>query len=471
MTIQEGLSFSANQFAERIAFVEKDQTITYQGFFALVCKVRLQLMEAGVLSNQVVAVKDENSIAFAAALYAVMGIGAVAVPVYHLAGTDEWNELMQKANVSWIFGNEPWLPSLDLPQVQISVQDRKYRLSALNNHIIDWKEIRKPVFIRFTSGTTGISKGVVLSEQSIWGRIDSANAVFQLNEMDTVIWVLPMAFHFVVSIMLYLRFGCRIVLCNSPFPSEIAEKMQDEKASFFYGSPLHIKLLSQSKPSLPKSLRWVISTSSGIQKHVCDSFFENHGIPVSQAYGIIEFGLPFIHFLADPAQMESIGFVTPGFEACIFDEEQKEVPALTEGKMAIRGKGAFEAYLSPWKLSIEAFQNGWFFTGDIAVRDERGRFFIKGREKSMVNLSGLKVFPEEVEEVIVRMAGVESCKVYGQLDSRGEEELCAEVVLKIPLEIEEIKRFCRESLALYKIPKQFRIVESIGETLSGKIKR
>ena len=157
--------------------------------------------------------------------------------------------------------------------------------------------------------------------------------------------------------------------------------------------------------------------------------------------------------------MESVGFVTPGYEVVILNENLQELPAGVEGKLAIRGNGKFEAYLLPWKPSNEIMKNGWFLTGDIAQKDEKGRFFVKGREKSMVNLSGLKVFPEEVEEVISRLKEVKACKVFGRQDNRGEEELWAEVVLQADLAEESIKQFCRESLALYKIPKYIRKVE------------
>jgi long-chain acyl-CoA synthetase len=469
--IQECLSFSAKQFANRIAFVENDKTISYQAFFELVKALQSQLVGAGVLPSQVVAVKDDNSIAFAASLYAVMGIGAVALPVYHLAGSEEWLEMLDKANVHWVFENSRWLSDSKPSLSEFDVLGRTYKLFKNKIVLPNWKGIENPAFIRFTSGTTGFSKGVLLSEESIWGRIDSANVVLQLSEEDTVLWVLPMAFHFVVSIMLYLKFGCKVVLCNSPFPAEIAQQMREEKASFFYGSPLHIKMLSQSKLELPVSLKWVISTSSGVQKHVCESFYQTYGIPVAQAYGIIEFGLPLIHSHTDPTQMDSVGFVTPGYEVEILDENYQKLSAGKEGKLAIRGKGRFEAYLLPWKPSEAILTHGWFFTGDIALKDEKGRFFIKGREKSMVNLSGLKVFPEEVEEVISRLKGVKACKVFGKLDSRGEEELWAEIVLQEELTEEKIKLFCRESLALYKIPKHIKVVPEIGETLSGKIKR
>lgn len=471
MGIQECLSFSAKQFASQVAFVEKGKTISYQAFFELVETLQSQLLGAGVSPSQVVAVKDDNSIAFAASLYAVMGLGAVALPVYHLAGSEEWLEMLDKAGVNWVFGNSRWLPDSNPSCPQMEVLERTYKLYKNKTDLTDWKGIEKPAFIRFTSGTTGLSKGVLLSEASIWGRIDSANSVLQLNEQDTVLWVLPMAFHFVVSIMLYLKYGCKVVLCNSPFPAEIAQQMRDEKASFFYGSPLHIKMLSHSKLELPVTLKWVISTSSGAQKHVCEAFYQAFGIPVAQAYGIIEFGLPLIHSHTNPSQMESVGFVTPGYEVVILNENLRELPAGVEGKLAIRGNGKFEAYLLPWKPSNEIMKNGWFLTGDIAQKDEKGRFFIKGREKSMVNLSGLKVFPEEVEEVISRLKEVKACKVFGRQDNRGEEELWAEVVLQADLAEESIKQFCRESLALYKIPKYIRMVDAIGETLSGKVKR
>ena len=465
MGIQESLSESARLFGPQIALVEKDNTITYSEFFELVKSIQVELILAGLEAKQVVAVKDDNSIAFAASLYAVMGLGAVALPVYHQVGQNEWDEVLAKANVNWVLANSQWFSNKVKPALVI--QNLPFVFFRVHSNLSNWQSVEHPAFIRFTSGTTGQSKGVLLSLNSIWGRIESANRVLNLSSNDTVVWVLPMAFHFVVSIMLYLRYGCKVVLCKSPFPAEIAALLTKEQASFFYASPLHIKLLAQSKVTLPASLRWVISTSAGAQRHVCEQFYERFRIPVSQAYGIIEYGLPLIHSRPDPNLMDSVGTVTPGYEVGIFDSEGNELPDGVEGRMAIRGQGRFEAYLVPWKPA----GSDWFYTGDWAVRDEQGRYFIKGREKSMVNLSGLKVFPEEVEEVLLQIPEIRGCKVYGLADGRGEEELIADIVVFSELDENTIKQFLRKHLALYKVPRKINMVSEIQETFSGKIKR
>ncbi len=473
-----------------ISIVQGDTSISSADFNVIVNQFRYELLNSGVKEQQVIAVKGENSIDFIIAMYAVMAAGAIALPVYHLSGKDEWQEMLKKANVAWAIFQNKFIPQesklkiLDVEKytfglekfessVDAALLHSKGELEGVSNKKFHNRE-SPPRFIRFTSGTTGAAKGVLLSERSIEERIEAANKTLNLGPNDTVLWVLPMAFHFVVSIMLYVRFGVKIVIANSNLPSDLLTLAETHQATFLYLSPLHIKFFASAKvENFPKSIKTVISTSAGANTEDCKKFFQLYGIPVSQAYGIIELGLPIINLNDAEHFPNSAGKATPGYEVGILDENLNPLSFGKQGKLAIKGVGMFEAYLAPWKPKNDVLQNGWFLTGDIAETDSEGRVFIKGREKSMINLSGLKVFPEEVEAVINQIKGVETCRVYGVTDSKMQETLEAEVVIsdKTTLTESDIKQTCRMHLAMYKIPTKIYFVETITETQSGKVKR
>jgi len=148
-----------------------------------------------------------------------------------------------------------------------------------------------PAFIRFTSGTTGKSKGVVISHKSVKERVDAANEGLCLNETDRVVWVLPMAYHFVVSIVLYIKYGAGIIVNDVFLAEDILKSIKDYGGTFLYAAPMHIRLLAAHKEQMHlPTLKKVISTTTSISEEVCREFKARYNVPVSQAYGIIEIG-------------------------------------------------------------------------------------------------------------------------------------------------------------------------------------
>ncbi len=139
------------------------------------------------------------------------------------------------------------------------------------------------------------------------------------------------------------------------------------------------------------------------------------------------------------------------------------------GEVLIRGRGMFDAYFSPWRLREEVLRDGWFDTGDLGRVDEQGCLSLLGRSKTVIVCAGMKVFPEEVEEVINTMPGVKESRVFGQPHPQYGQMPVAEVVASDAEVIEKLRPFCFEHLSSYKVPVEFRRVETIPKTTSGKV--
>jgi long-chain acyl-CoA synthetase len=339
----------------------------------------------------------------------------------------------------------------------------------LESHLI----CEDPACIRFTSGTTGQSKGVLIGHQAIRERIDGAQQVLQLTEQDTIIWVLPMAYHFVVSLILYVREGAHIAVTGSLDASEILPVIAQEHGTVLYASPVHLKLLASANTMEHNttSLRTVISTTTAISAEVCRKFEENFRIPVTQAYGIIEIGLPLINTDVAHSSPDSVGKAVKGYCATILDEQGQPLPYGTAGNLALRGPGMCAGYLNPVRPLDEVLENGWFMTGDFAIQDDLGHIHVVGRKKSVINVGGNKVFPEEVEFVLENHPLVTQARVYSSVHPLIGELVAAEVILSHPCEIEELIQHCRGQLTAFKIPQRIHIVDEIAHTGSGKIKR
>lgn len=326
-------------------------------------------------------------------------------------------------------------------------------------------EALNPAFVRFSSGTTGDSKGVVLSHESLMERILTANTGLRLAPGDRVLWTLPMAHHFAVTIILYLYHGVATVLETSHKPELIFRAARESRTNLLYGSPFHFAQLAQCSEAGPLPyLRMAISTASALPMEVALAFEKRFALPITQALGIIEIGLPLLNTKHAKDQPTALGQPLSGYE----------IKTATDGELLIKGPGMFDAYLSPWRPRAETLRDGWFATGDIVEIDADNTVTMQGRSKSLINVGGMKVFPEEIETVLDAHPAILMSRVFAQHHPVLGSFPCAEIVpadLSLMPKLLEIRSWCAESLATYKIPMRIEQVNSIDLTASGKVKR
>lgn len=331
-----------------------------------------------------------------------------------------------------------------------------------------------PAFIRFSSGTTGKSKGVVLSHAKLRERIVAANAALEIGPGDKVLWMLPMAHHFAVSIVLYLYHGACTVIGTSHLAEEVLETARATRATVIYGAPFHHSLLAADKGGyLWPHLRLAVTTAAPLSLEIAAAFKARFGKPLVQGLGIIEIGLPILNTGGAGDSPTAVGRPLPAFDVELRDDEGMPVAVGAVGELWIKGPGMFDAYLSPWQTLDEICVDGWFATGDLAEMDAAGRINLRGRKKTVINVNGMKVFPEEVEAVIERYPAVRRCRVRGASHGVLGTVPVAEVILQpgekpVP---RDLIRWCRASLSVYKVPVRVTFVEALPMTPSGKIRR
>jgi acyl-coenzyme A synthetase/AMP-(fatty) acid ligase len=330
-----------------------------------------------------------------------------------------------------------------------------------------------PAFIRFTSGTTGSSKGVVLSHEATAARVQAADGVLRFTEEDRILWVLPLAYHFAVTIVAYVRAGAHVLVCPDNLPGVLVDSIRRFRASVLYASPLHFERMGNLRVSGPLTgLRLALSTSAPITPAVSERFESLYGVPVGQAYGIIEAGLPCINLRTDGLPITSVGHPVPGYEIAVFTDEGARLATGGIGEIGLRGNGLFSAYYAPWRLREHITRDGWFLTGDLGWLDDTGALYLKGRKKSVIFVAGLKFFPEEVEDCINQFPGIKESRVFGRPHSRLGEVPCAEVVLSSAgCDLAALREHCALALSPYKAPIEFTVVQAVRRTPGGKILR
>lgn len=331
-----------------------------------------------------------------------------------------------------------------------------------------------PAFIRFSSGTTGTSKGVILSHRTLLERVAAANRGLGIGADDRILWLMPMAHHFAASIVLYLAQRATIVLVGSTLASEVLAAARTHAATVFYGSPFHHAVLAAdtSAASWP-SLRLAVSTAATLPLDTAHAFDARFGVPVAQALGIIEAGLVAVNDRPRD-RPESVGPPLPDFTVELRDDGGRAVACGEVGELYVRGRGLLDGYLWPFRTRERVLDDGWFATGDLATAAADGSLRLVGRSRTVINVSGMKCFPEEIEAVLQQHPAVAAARVSGRAHPRVGAVPIAEIVPRhdiAPPSTQELAAHCRAALARYKVPVEFRTVAELPRTASGKVKR
>ncbi|MBJ7390950.1 MAG: long-chain fatty acid--CoA ligase [Chthoniobacterales bacterium] len=315
-----------------------------------------------------------------------------------------------------------------------------------------------------------------IPHQTLLGRVTASNTHLGLGPGDRVIWILPMAHHFAVSIILYLLHGVTTVLEDSHLGEDVFNALHRHEGTALYASPFHYALLAscESARAVP-SLRIAVSTAAALPADTATRFRERFGVPLRQALGIIECGLPLLNDLWPAEKPASVGRSQEGYKTSIRDAQGQAVPEGEVGELLIRGPGLVDAYLSPWMTRESILQDGWFRTGDLASRDADGAFFLVGRTQAVINVGGMKCFPEEVEAALCSHPAVAECRVSALGHPTFGSVPVVEVVLATGVaeapKPSELMGWCRARLSSYKLPVKISFVPAIPKTASGKIQR
>jgi len=293
-----------------------------------------------------------------------------------------------------------------------------------------------------------------------------------------VLWLLPMAHHFVVSILLYLREGATLLLPAGSLAGPVLDLAGRERATVLYASPYHAHLLAKDASDRPlEHLRLAISTAEGLRAEVAAAFEKRFGLPLVQALGIIEVGLPVMNLQNAKSKPTALGRPLPDYEVWLRGEDGRPVEARgtpgASGEVCIRGPGMLDAYMEPWLPAAQVLEPDGFRTGDQGWLDEEGDLHLVGRRATRICMAGMKFFGEEVEAVLDEHPGVRRSRVFARPHAHLGEIPVAEFEPEgdAAPDRKSLAAFCRERLPVYKVPRAFTAVASLPLTATGKLAR
>ena len=326
----------------------------------------------------------------------------------------------------------------------------------------------------YTSGTTGHPKAAMLTHSNLITNAWQTMVAFEVVHEDIFMCVLPM-FHVLactICVLLPLYVGATSVIVEAFQPKAVINSLLENDVTLFTGVPAMYNVLvdtAKDNITFPK-LRLAASGGSSLPLEVYHK--TKKLLPIVEGYGLTE-ASPATNF-NPPSGIQKPGSVGPAFpkvEVMIVDENDKELPVGEVGELLIRGPNVMKGYYKKEKESAETLRNGWLHTGDLAKMDEDKYVYIVDRKKDMVIVSGLNVYPREVEEALYQHPKVRDAAVIGEEDELRGEAVIAYIVLREgeTAHHREILRWLKERLALYKIPRRLVFVDQLPRTSSGKI--
>ena len=476
MNLVDLLYASAQRYASRRALtdVRTGRSLSYGQLERDAQRVAAFLKAQGVEAGQRIGLLAPNDLAYVPAAFGLLAAGGCLVPLASNLTPTEIAEIVREVQLNACLS---WPGAPDPPGKARAVMEggecASFTFSWLDRDARSPDEFYSldPAFIRFTSGTTARSKGVVLSHAATAARVEASDRVLRFSEEDRILWVLPLAYHFAVTIVAYVRAGSHILLCPDTLPKAMVDAIRRLTPSVLYAAPIHFERMANLGPSgRLSSIRVTLSTAAPISPAVMERFESAYGVPVGQAYGIIEAGLPCINLGTDGLPLTSVGRPVPGYAVAVLADDGTPLPPDELGEIGVRGDGLFSAYYAPWRQREQIMSNGWFLTGDLGLLDKAGALHLKGRKKTVIFVAGLKFFPEEVEDCINQFPGVKESRVFSRPHARVGEVACAEVVVD-RRNLDALKAHCARELSAYKVPVEFTIVDAVPRTPSGKIRR
>jgi long-chain acyl-CoA synthetase len=341
--------------------------------------------------------------------------------------------------------------------------------------------------LQYTGGTTGVSKGAMLTHRNLVANVQQAIDVFVQNPDQFTgrkcVGALPF-FHIygLTCVMLFgIRLGVEQVLLPRFEVEEALAVFKNTKPTMFSGVPtMYMALLASDQDLRKHHLHDVMIFNSGgsaLPVNLKRSFEERVGKPLFEGYGLSE-ASPVTHnnppFLGEGRE-GSIGIPIPSTDARIVDVEsgEREMPVGESGELIITGPQVMKGYLNMPEETASTLKDGWLHTGDVAKMDEEGYFFIVDRKKDMIVASGYNVYPREVEEVLFEHPDVAEAVAIGVPDEYRGETVKAFVVKRSGATTteEEIMAFCKERLAAYKAPKAVEFRDDLPKSAVGKLLR
>ena len=514
---------AVSKFADKEAFINMGKSLTYAEVDHLSKQFAAYLQNSGLKKGDAVAIMMPNLLQYPVALFGVLRAGMVVVnvnPMYtnrelkhqlndagakaivivenfaHTLAEVIMDTPVDKVITTQIGDMQPvpkrWLVNFAIKYVKKMVPEFSLPGAITFNQALaegDKFQYQRPeisgedlAFLQYTGGTTGVSKGAMLTHRNMVGNLEQVSACigFVIREgQELIVTALPLyhIFALTANCLTFVKFGCSNLLITNPrdMPGFVKELSNHPFTMLTGVNTLFNGLLNT--PGFQdldfSNFRLALGGGAAVQRPVAERWHEVTGKVLLEGYGLTECS-PIV--TVNPPTLNkyrgSIGIPVPSTDIRLLDDDGNEVAMGEAGEMYVQGPQVMKGYLNRPEATEEILQDGWLATGDIAKCDEDGFFYIVDRKKDMILVSGFNVFPNEIEEVAAMLDEVvEAAAVGVPHDVSGEVVKLFIVKKDASLTEDAVKEHCRQHLTGYKVPKMVEFKDELPKTNVGKILR
>ncbi len=334
-----------------------------------------------------------------------------------------------------------------------------------------------PAAIVYTSGTTGASKGAVLSHNNFAANALNLITCWQIADTDRLLLPLPL-FHvhgLGNGLHTWLISGCRLCLLERFEYQKAAALFTEFRPTLFFGVPtIYVRLLetpAAAAREIGAEMRLFVSGSAPLAAQVLADFRARFGHTILERYGMSETLMNLSNPYVGERRPGTVGSPLPGVSARLVDNDGAPVPEGATGEIQLRGPNVFSGYWNRPDATRDAFTDGWFRTGDLAVRSPDGYYTLVGRRSDVIISGGFNIYPREIEEFLTEQPEVAEAAVVGTEDRLRGEVPVAYVVTRASLDLGDLEARCRASMASFKVPRAFLAIDKLPRNAMGKIQK
>ncbi len=471
---------------------EGAQALTFEQLGAVCERVDTLLRAHGSQPGDTVSLVLPNGLMTLQLLLGALAGGWCVNPVNLLSQPTQMRYVLDHSDCKIVIVNAQWAPAV---REMLATLDRTVALIVVEADAarLPGAEVRRDLksqisevaadsiaLLMYTSGTTGVPKGVMLSQRNLVANALAISAEHQLDASDRVLAVLPL-YHinaFAVTMLAPLAHGGSLVMPTKFSVARFWDQAYLGNCTWINVVPTMISYLLEAEVPAPKQterIRFCRSASAALAPDHLRAFEQKFGIGIIETMGLTETVAPAFSNPLEAARRKvgAVGLAS-GCEARVIDADQVPVADGATGEIAIRGPNVMRGYYKNDAATRDAFtHNGWLRTGDLGMRDSDGFFFVTGRIKELIIKGGENIAPREIDEALLRHPAVLDAAAVGIPDRHYGQEIMVCVVLRPRHQATEaaLREFCVEHLGRFKTPKVIRFVNELPRGPSGKVQR
>jgi malonyl-CoA/methylmalonyl-CoA synthetase len=432
------------------------------------------LLSKSLVSGDRICVYLENCVEMIDLYLACVKTGIIFVPVNILYKEREITHILNDANPKLLIadvsvpGGFPALQLSDLVQELKKHSDTAVKIRTTGD---------SPAALVYTSGTTGASKGAILTHNNFISNGLNLITCWQITDNDRFLLALPL-FHvhsLANGIHCWLMSGCTMRLLVRFEHQKAVSEFLDFKPTLFFGVPtIYIRLLEQTSETarqIGANMRLFACGSAPLPPQVMEDFESKYGHVILERYGMTETLMNISNPYTGERRPGTVGFPLPGISAKIILPNGENAAIDEEGEVCIKGPNVFAGYWNKEQATIDSFIDGYFKTGDMGVISEDGYFTLRGRKSDLIISGGFNIYPREIEEFLLEQEEINEAVVVGiPHETRGEMPV-AYIVPGANFNAELIEEVCKKTFATFKVPRSFITVDSLPRTALGKVQK